>query len=155
MLYLATLISLALLAKAFGSYATALLNLNGSLLYTNVFALSIITLLGIVQYFGIKKVVKFQNIAIIITIIILVGFTAAGLINMEPQLMAPALYPSSNKILFNLAITFFSYEGFRIITHTAEDIVNPKKELIKRNLHFNCYYNGTIYCIGNCCFWQS
>lgn len=129
MLYLATLISLALLAKAFGSYATALLNLNGSLLYTNIFALSIMTLLGIVQYFGIKKVVKFQNIAIIITIIILVGFAVAGLINMKPQLMAPSLYPSSNKILFSLAITFFSYEGFRIITHTAEDIVNPKKNL--------------------------
>lgn len=131
MLYLATIISLALLAKAFGSYATALLNLKGSLLYTNIFALSIMTLLGIVQYFGIKKVVKFQNVAIIITMIILVAFATAGLINMKPELMAPALYPSSNKILFSIAITFFSYEGFRIITHTAEDIVNPEKNLMK------------------------
>jgi len=131
MLYLATIISLALLAKAFGSYTTALLNLKESLLYTNIFALSIMTLLGIVQYFGIKKVVKFQNVAIIITLIILVAFATAGLINMKPELMAPSLYPSSNKILFSIAITFFSYEGFRIITHTAEDIVNPEKNLIK------------------------
>ncbi|WP_035759353.1 APC family permease [Flavobacterium tegetincola] len=131
MLYLATIISLALLAKAFGSYAAALLNLKGSLLYTNIFALSIITLLGIVQYFGIKKVVKFQNVAVVITILILVIFAITGLINMKPELMAPALYPSSNKILFSLAITFFSFEGFRIITNTAEDIVNPEKNIIR------------------------
>jgi amino acid transporter len=131
MLYLATIISLALLAKAFGSYAVALLNFQGSLLYTNIFAVSIMTLLGTVQYFGIKKLVKFQNVAIIITITILVAFATAGLINMKPELMAPALYPSFNKILFSIAITFFSYEGFRIITNTAEDIVNPGKNLFR------------------------
>lgn len=131
MLYLASLIALALLAKAFGSYAAALLNLKGSLIYTNIFALSIMVLLGIIQYFGVKKVAKFQNVAVIITIIILVAFAIVGLISMKPELMAPALYPSSDKILFSIAITFFSYEGFRIITHTAEDIVNPEKNLTK------------------------
>ena len=131
MLYIVTIITLALLSKAFGSYAPALLNLKGSLLYTNIFALSIMALLGIVQYFGIKKVVKFQNVAVVITIIILVAFAIAGLINMKPELMAPALYPSSNKILFSLAITFFSFEGFRIITNTAEDIVNPEKNIMR------------------------
>lgn len=131
MLYLASLIALALLAKAFGSYTAALLNLKGSLIYTNIFALSIIVLLGTIQFFGVKKVVKFQNVAIIITILILVTFATAGLIYMKPELMAPALYPSFNKILFSIAITFFSYEGFRIITNTAEDIVNPGKNLSK------------------------
>lgn len=131
LLYLSSIISLALLAKAFGSYAAVLFNLKGSLLYTNVFALSIMTILGIIQYFGVKKVVKFENVAIIITIIILIVFATVGLIYLKPELMAPALYPSSNKILFSIAITFFSYEGFRIITHTAEDIVNPEKNLMK------------------------
>ncbi|WP_158841015.1 APC family permease [Polaribacter sp. L3A8] len=131
MLYLASLISLALLGKSFGSYGAALLNFKGSLFYTNIFAVSIIVLLGSIQFFGVKKVVKFQNVAIIITILILVTFSVAGLIYMKPELMAPALYPSSNKILFSIAITFFSYEGFRIITNTAEDIVDPEKNLMK------------------------
>lgn len=131
MLYLATIISLALLAKAFESYAAALSSFKESLLYTNLFALSIMALLGIVQYSGIKKIVKFQNVAIIINVAILVAFAPAGLINMKPELMAPILYPSSNKILFSLAITFFLHEVFRIITHTSEDIVNPKKNLMK------------------------
>ncbi|MCL5129291.1 APC family permease [Algibacter sp. L4_22] len=131
LLYLSSIITLALLAKAFGSYAAVLFNLKESLIYINIFALSIMLLIGIIQYFGIKKVVKFQNVSIVITIIILVIFATVGLIYMKPELMAPALYPSSNKILFSIAITFFSYEGFRIITHTAEDIVNPEKNLMK------------------------
>lgn len=131
LLYLSSILALALLAKAFGSYAAAIFNLKGLLIYTNIFALSIMALLGIIQSFGVKKVVKFQNVAIIITIIILVAFAIVGLIYMKPELMAPTLYPSSNKILFSIAITFFSYEGFRIITHTAEDIVNPEKNLMK------------------------
>jgi amino acid transporter len=122
LLYLLSII----LAKAFGSYAAVLFNLKGSLIYTNVFALPVMTILGIIQYFGVKKVVKFQNIAIIITIVILVIFATVGLIYLKPELMAPALYPSSNKILFTIAITFFSYEGFRIIIHTAEDIVKKR-----------------------------
>ncbi|MBC7615772.1 MAG: amino acid permease [Pedobacter sp.] len=131
LLYLSSIIALALLAKAFGSYAAVLFNLKGSLIYTNVFALSIMAILGIIQYFGVKKVVKFENVAIIITIVILVVFATVGLIYLKPELMAPALYPSSNKIFFCIAITFFSYEGFRIITHTAEDIAHPEKNLMR------------------------
>jgi amino acid transporter len=131
LLYLSSLIALSLLAKAFGSYAAALFNLKGSLIYTNIFALSIMAMLGVIQFFGVKKVVKFQNVAVIITIVILVGFAIVGLIYVKPELMAPALYPKSNKILFSIAITFFSYEGFRIITHTAEDIVDPEKNLTR------------------------
>lgn len=129
LLYLSSILGLALLAKAFGSYAAALLNLQGLLLYTNLLALLIMIILGVIQYFGVEKMVKFQNVAVIITVIILVAFATVGLIYMDPEMMAPVLYPSSNKILFSLAITFFSYEGFRIITHTAEDIINPKKNL--------------------------
>jgi len=131
MLYLASILALALLAKAFGSYAVALLNLKDSFLSPNIFALFILALIGTIQFFGVKKLVNFQNVAIIVTIIILVVFAIAGLINMKPELMAPDLYPTSNKILFSIAITFFSYEGFRIITNTAEDIVNPEKNLTK------------------------
>ncbi|MDA3780624.1 MAG: APC family permease [Bacteroidales bacterium] len=131
LLYLASIMALALIAKSFGSYASALLNLNDSSLYINIFALFIILLLGFIQYFGVSKIVKFQNTATIITIAILTIFAVTMLLFMKPEMMAPALYPSSNKILFSLAITFFSFEGFRIITHTAEDIVKPEKNIAK------------------------
>jgi len=32
-------------------------------------------------------------------------------------------------VLSSLAITFFAYEGFRVITNTAEDMPNPQKDL--------------------------
>jgi len=131
MLYISTLIALALLSKAFGSYAAALLETKGNILFVNLFAIGILVLLSIIHFLGLKKVVKFENLATTITILILVAFAVAGLVYMKPELMAPSLYPAPNKILFSIAITFFSYEGFRIITHTAEDIEKPEKNLLK------------------------
>jgi hypothetical protein len=59
----------------------------------------------------------------------------AGLINMEPQLMAPH-YTLHQQNTFSIAITSFHYEGFRIITHTAEDIVNRRTRIYLEQFTF-------------------
>ena len=38
-------------------------------------------------------------------------------------------YPSFSKILASVALTFFAYLGFNVITFTAGDLVNPKRDL--------------------------
>lgn len=50
--YLSSLLALSLLAKAFGSYSAALFNLKGSLIYTYIFALAIMAILGTIQFLG-------------------------------------------------------------------------------------------------------
>jgi len=144
MLYLSSIIALALLSKAFGSYAAALFKLKDSLLYINILSLASVLLLGTIHFIGLKKVIKFENLATILTIIILISFAVAGLWYMKPKLMAPELYPAPNKILSSIAITFFSYEGFRIITNTAEDVPNPGKTL-PRAIFISILITMTIY----------
>jgi amino acid transporter len=144
MLYLSSIIALALLSKAFGSYAAALFKVKESLLYVNIFSLVIVILLGIIHFLGLKKVVKFENLATVLSLLILIAFAVTGLWFMKPELMAPSLYPSPNKILYSIAITFFSYEGFRIITHTAEDVPNPGKTL-PRAIFISILITMTIY----------
>ena len=39
--------------------------------------------------------------------------------------------PTSSNILYSLAVTFFAFEGFRVITNTAEDMPNPSSTLPK------------------------
>jgi len=131
MLYISKLIALALLSKAFGSYAAALMDMKNDTLYVNIFSVTILFLLGLIHYFGIKKVVKFENASTLITVIILLVFAVVGLLYMNPELMAPNLYPAGNKILFSIAITFFAFQGFSIIAHTAENIPNSGKTLPK------------------------
>jgi amino acid transporter len=43
--------------------------------------------------------------------------------------LSPQNYPPSKDIFFSLAITFFAFEGFRVITNTAEDMPDPAKTL--------------------------
>lgn len=144
MLYLSSIIALALLSKAFGSYAAALFKVKDSLLYVNIFSLASVVLLGTIHFIGLKKVVKFENFATILTIIILIAFAVAGLWHMKPELMAPNLYPTPNNIFYSIAITFFSYEGFRIITNTAEDVPNPGKT-VPRAIFISILITMTIY----------
>ena len=131
MLYISKIIALALLSKAFGSYAAALMDMKNNILYVNLFSFSVLFGLGFIHYFGIKKVVKFENASTLITVIILLIFAVVGLLYMNPDLMAPTQYPTGDKILFSIAITFFAFQGFSIIAHTAENIPRPEKTLPK------------------------
>ena len=55
--------------------------------------------------------------------------SVAGIIYLKPELLSPSYYPPTNDIFFSLAITFFAFEGFRVITNTAEDMPEPSKTL--------------------------
>jgi amino acid transporter len=66
-----------------------------------------------------------------INVVILLIFTVPALSEVDPKLIAPSTYPPIKLILFSLALTFFAFTGFGVITNTAADIDNPKKNLPK------------------------
>ena len=53
---------------------------------------------------------------------ILVVFAVVTLVNMNPSLLAPSGYPSVRDIVSSVALTFFAFLGFGIITFTAKDL---------------------------------
>ena len=48
---------------------------------------------------------------------------------MDPSLLAPSTYPSVSDIVSSVALTFFAYLGFGIVTFTAKDLKHPAREL--------------------------
>jgi amino acid transporter len=50
---------------------------------------------------------------------------------LDPDLLSPGKYPPGSNILYSLAVTFFAFEGFRVITNTAEDMPDPSSTLPK------------------------
>jgi len=88
-----------------------------------------------------------------IKFIVLAGLSIAGITFLKAELLSPSSYPPTSDIFFSLAITFFAFEGFRIITNTAEDMPNPSKNTPQSNddSHFIGYGALCCYCI--CCFW--
>ena len=129
LLYLSALIALALVAKTFGSYAVALLPVERSTLWVNGMADFIIIAFALINLEGAKSVALSEKIIVGLKLLVLAAFSAVGLIYARPELLSPAQYPESKMILYSLAITFFAFEGFRVITNAAEDMPQPEKTL--------------------------
>ncbi|HZE14805.1 MAG TPA: APC family permease [Mycobacterium sp.] len=51
------------------------------------------------------------------------------IVNINPDLLAVSSYPSLSKILASVALTFFAYLGFNVITFTAGDLPDPSHDL--------------------------
>ncbi len=129
LMYISALVSVSLIARVFGSYAYELLPASSPHIFVEIFTASIILFFMAINLQGASSVAKIENIVVFLKISALVIFAIAGIITLEPAKLSPALYPPINKIFFSLAITFFAYEGFRIITNAAEDMPNPAKTL--------------------------
>jgi amino acid transporter len=132
MLYFSAIVSLSLIAKAFGNYAVTFLPANeASSISHNLFSSGIIVLFVLINLKGAKDVAVWERITVGIKFIVLAGLSITGIIFLNPELLSPNYYPPSNDIFFSLAITFFAFEGFRVITNTAEDMPNPSETLPK------------------------
>lgn len=129
MLYLAAIVSLSLIAKAFGNYAVTFMAGNVSHLWHYFFSISVVVLFVFINLKGAKDVAVWERLIVAIKFSVLCGLSVAGIIYMNPALLTPDNYPASSSIFYSLSITFFAYEGFRVITNTAEDMPDPAKTL--------------------------
>jgi amino acid transporter len=129
-MYFAAIVSLSLIAKAFGNYAITFLPTDSaSHLWRHVFSIGIILLFVLINLSGAKDVAIWERITVGIKFIVLAGLATAGIAVLNPELLSTSHYPPINNIFFSLAITFFAYEGFRVISNVAEDMPNPSKTL--------------------------
>jgi len=129
MLYFAAIVSLSLIAKAFGNYAVTFLPNEASYLWHYFFAIGVMVLFVGINLEGPKDVAIWERVTVAIKFSVLSALSIAGIVYIDPTLLSPNNYPPGSDIFFSLAITFFAYEGFRVITNTAEDMPNPSKTL--------------------------
>ncbi len=129
-LYLAAVVSLSLIARAFGNYAATFFPRHEHVpLVQNGFAVGIVVFFVLVNLRGPGDVAIWERLTVAIKFLVLCGLAIAGIANLKPALLSPDNYPPVRDIFFSLAITFFAYEGFRVITNTAEDMPDPARTL--------------------------
>jgi amino acid transporter len=68
---------------------------------------------------------------VIVVVGILTVFSVATLSNMNLDLLAFSGYPSLADIVSSVALTFFAFLGFGVITFTAKDLADPAHQLPK------------------------
>ncbi|HEB58524.1 MAG TPA: amino acid permease [Gammaproteobacteria bacterium] len=129
-LYVAAVVSLSLIARAFGNYAATFFS-DGERtpLLSHGFAVGIVVFFVLVNLRGARDVAVWERLTVAFKFLVLCGLAIAGILNLKPELLSPQNYPPVPDIFFSLAITFFAYEGFRVITNTAEDMPDPARTL--------------------------
>ncbi|MEN6290977.1 MAG: APC family permease, partial [Methanobacterium sp.] len=131
LLWFGYIFALSVYAEAFGSYAATLLPLNHSGLSVTVLAVLIILIFTSINFLGPKIVGKSETVIVAIKVGILLVFAMAGLFFIKPSLLIVSSFPHFTNIFTAAALLFLGYEGFGLITNTAEDIKNPEKNITR------------------------
>ncbi len=146
LLWVSYIIMLSLYASAFGSYAPNLFTLTTSkILDFHIYASAIIALATAINYYSITVVGKIESYAVIIKLIILLGFIGIGIYGLfgNPNMTQLAIseWETPVKLFAGGMVIFVAYEGFELIANAAPDIVNPVKNIPK------AYYYSVIFVI--------
>jgi amino acid transporter len=128
MTYSVNTIVTAMVAVSFGSYASAMFA-NESKVWAKVFAALIVLLMTGVNIMGSTLVARAQSVIVFIVIGILAVFAVVTIANIDSSLLAPSGYPPVREIFSSVALTFFAFLGFGIVTFTAKDLREPSREL--------------------------
>jgi amino acid transporter len=120
----------AMVAVSFGDYAARLV--FGSApdsAATKVFAsLVVLASVGLVIV-GVNWVDRAQSAIVIGLLVVFSVFIVATITKIHPHLLAPSGYPAWRSIISSIALTFFAFLGFAVISFAGGDIVDPKRNL--------------------------
>ncbi len=135
LLWVSYIIMLALYASAFGSYAPNLLKISGETWDFHIYASAVIILATAINYYSIDIVGKIESFAVVIKLIILLGFVGVGLYGLvgNPHLgqLAPDQWEGTFQLITGGMVIFVAYEGFELIANAAPDIEKPEQNIPK------------------------
>jgi amino acid transporter len=136
-------IVVAMIATSFGGYASAVVA-DDDPVWGKVFAVALIVVMSGLNAIGSRAVARVQSVIVVVVLIILVFFAVVTIANWDPRLLAPAGYPGIQQIIASVALTFFAFLGFGVITFTAKDLPDPARQLPKA-IYFALAIATTIY----------
>jgi len=128
--YIAQLIGMAMISLAFGKFAAALIGIEANLpVWERVLGTGLILGLCVMALVGTNVVAQVQRKVVLANLVLLAGFTVALVGYMEPARLSPATWPGGTPVLGSLALTFFAFTGFAVISNAAERMEDPARDL--------------------------
>ena len=105
--------------------------------FINFPAVCIVVVLTALLVIGIKETVKFNNITVIIKIVVVLLFIGFGISHINPQNWVPFIPKNTgiwgqygwSGILTGSGVIFFAYIGFDAVSTTSQEAINPKRDL--------------------------
>ena len=128
--FAAIVIVCSMVAVAFGSYATSLfVGADAAGWWDNVFTSAIVLAMAAVNLVGSRVVDRAQSLIVVVLLAVFAVFIAVTLVDIDVELLAFSGYPPFADIIASVALTFFAYLGFSVITFAAGDLRDPAREL--------------------------
>jgi amino acid transporter len=141
----AIVIVTAMVAVSFGGYATTLfVGDNVSSAWNHLFITLLLIVMLILNLIGTKTVAAAQSAIVFVVLAVFAVFIGSTLPNIDTKLLAFSDYPSLTKIVGSVALTFFAYLGFNVITFTGGDLRHPRRD-IPRATYLSISITGVVY----------
>ena len=118
----------AMVATSFGGYVSAMFT-DDDVAWAKTFTILLVLGAALLNIVGPSAVTKAQGVIVRVVIGILAVFSLVTLFTADWSLLAPSGYPSLRVIFSSVALTFFAFLGFGVITFTAKDLPDPKRQL--------------------------
>jgi amino acid transporter len=135
----------AMVAVSFGSYATSLfIGPDAAAWWHNVFTSAVIAGTLAINLVGSKIVDRAQTLIVIVELCVFAVFIAVTLPDVDWSLLAFSGYPPFSVIVASVALTFFAFMGFSVITFSAGDLSDPARGL-PRAMYTALAVTGGLY----------
>jgi len=128
LVYAVNTIITAMVAVSFGSYASSAFT-GGDPGAAKVFAVAIVAVMTVLNIAGSTIVARVQSLVVFVVIGILALFAVVTILNGNLEMIRPSTYPPVRTIVSSVALTFFAFLGFGVVTFTAKDLKDPSREL--------------------------
>jgi amino acid transporter len=120
----------AMLAVSFGSYAVALfVGDDGWSGWDNLFASLMLVAMTLINMTGATFVARVASAMVVVLLGVFAVFIWVTIAEVDFDMLAFSGYPSFSKIIASIALTFFAFLGFGVMTFTVAELRNPEREL--------------------------
>ena len=126
----AVVVVTAMVAVSFGGYAVSLFFDEGAWSgWDNVFISALLVVMCALNAVSARAVAAAQA-AIVVGVLAVFGvFIGVTVPKIDLSLLSFDGYPSASKIIASVALTFFAFLGFNVLTFTTGDLKNPRRNL--------------------------
>lgn len=101
----------------------------GSFLKVDILALAIISVTSVLLIWGVRSSARFNNIIVGIKLLVIFLFLAVASTHIDPDNWHPFMPFGWLGVAQGASLIFFAYIGFDAVSTTAEEVVNPQRNL--------------------------
>lgn len=143
----------AMVAVSFGDYAAALFlgDAPGGPA-TKVFAAVLVVAATMLAMAGPRVLSRVQSLVLLLLLAVFAVFVVTTVGHLDLSLLSPSGYPGWSKIVASVALTFFAFLGFAVISFAGGDLADPEREMPRAMYGALAITGGLYMLIAFCVF---